>query len=259
MKVTDITPLCRKQVDCLVVEIHPDRQAAGRASGKATAAALREVLQQKGAARMIFAAAPSQNECLETLVTEQGIDWRQVTAFHMDEYLGLSENAPQKFAHYLNEHLFRHLPFAAVHFLQGPTPEQACLSYSQLLSESPIDIVCLGVGENGHIAFNDPPVADFRDPNLVKIVDLELACRQQQVNDGCFPKVDAVPEQAITLTIPAILSADCLICTVPGTRKRTAVHRMLEGDVTTDCPASILRGHPNCTMFVDLDCWGTLS
>lgn len=252
----DTIPVVKKTVEKLTLEIYADRLLAGRAAGLAAAETLKKLLAEKGRARMIFAAAPSQNETLETLVAVPGIDWSKVTAFHMDEYIGLPADAPQRFSHYLKTRLFDKLPFAEVHLITGDDPNALCEEYARKLAAEPIDIVCMGVGENGHIAFNDPPVADFADPKLVKIVDLDLACRQQQVNDGCFPNLDAVPKQAVSLTIPALMSGGCLICTVPGERKRAAVHRMLQGAVSTECPASILRTHGNVTLFIDRDCWG---
>ena len=246
----------QKIIDKLTLNIFDTRQLAGRAAGQAAATALKKTLAEKGKARMIFAAAPSQDECLETLIAEPGIDWSKVTAFHMDEYIGLDADAPQRFCRYLQDHIFGLLPFDKIHLLEGADPEILCMKYTELLIAAPIDIVCMGIGENGHIAFNDPPVADFDDPKLVKIVELDLACRQQQVNDGCFATLDEVPKQAITLTIPALMRGECLICTVPGNRKHYAVHAAMEHDISTLCPASILRTHKNCQMFVDRDCWG---
>jgi len=247
----------KKIIDKLTLEIHADRVSAGRAAGLAAAETLKNVLATKGAARMIFAAAPSQNEMLETLAATPGIDWSKVTAFHMDEYIGLDNHAPQRFSHYLKTHLFDKLRFGEVNLIEGANPQTICETYARKLQEAPINIVCLGVGENGHIAFNDPPVADFNDSKWVKIVELDLPCRQQQVNDGCFPNLEAVPTQAVTLTIPALLSGERLICTVPGQRKRAAVHRMISGDISTECPASILRTKASCTVYVDRDCWGS--
>lgn len=251
-----MTPIFEtKRFENLSVEIHSDRLSAGRAAGLAAAGELRKILAQKNKARMIFAAAPSQNEMLETLIAEPEIDWNRVVAFHMDEYIGLPDDAPQRFSRYLKEHLFGKVPFGEVRLIGGDDPEKTCDDYARKLGEGPIDIVCMGVGENGHIAFNDPPVADFQDPKTVKVVQLDDACRQQQVNDSCFFDFDSVPKQAITLTVPALMSGNCLICTVPGKRKGNAVQRMLAGEISTQCPASVLRTHRNCTLYVDRDCW----
>jgi glucosamine-6-phosphate deaminase len=245
----------KKLIDQLVLEVHPDRRSAGCAAGTVAAEKLKQILAKKGNARLIFAAAPSQNETLETLAAASGINWNNVTAFHMDEYIGLADDAPERFSFYLKTHIFNQCSFGEVHLLAGNNPQQLCEEYARKLAAKPIDLVCMGIGENGHIAFNDPPVADFNDPKLVKIVELDPVCRQQQVNDGCFPNLDAVPKQAVTLTIPALLSADCLICTVPGQRKNAALHRMLSGNISTECPATILRTHKNCTVFTDQDCY----
>lgn len=201
---------------------------------------------------MIFAAAPSQADMLEQLIAAPGIDWSRVTAFHMDEYIGLPTGHKQRFASWLDAHIFGRLPFRAVHVLTPePEPAAAAARYSDLLAEAPIDLVCLGVGVNGHIAFNDPPVADFADPLDVKIVTLDEVCRQQQVGDGCFPDLDAVPLQALTLTVPRLMRAKSLFCVVPGAQKRDAVIRTLTGPIETACPASILRTHSDCTLYLD--------
>jgi glucosamine-6-phosphate deaminase len=225
------------------------------------AAALRDRLARQPRARIIFAAAPSQGEMLDTLGRAAGIDWSRVTAFHMDEYLDLAEGAPQRFGHFLRAHLFDRVAPGEAHFLAArpiagdddPAAAAECARYAALLHAAPIDIVCLGIGENGHIAFNDPPVADFADPATVKPVELDATCRQQQVNDGCFERLDAVPRRALTLTIPALLSGAHLFCTVPGPTKRAAIRQTLGGPIATSCPASILRQHPDCTLYTDRD------
>lgn len=174
----------------------------------------------------------------------------------MDDYLDLPPEAPQRFANWLEGNLFSKVPLAEVHRI--PTlglPEEICQNYAEKLVEAPIDIMCLGIGVNGHIAFNDPPVADFDDPFSVKVVELDDACRQQQVDDGCFTSISAVPVRAITLTIPQLLDADRLFCSVPGTHKRAAVKATVTGPLSTDCPASILRTHKNCTLFLDLEAY----
>jgi glucosamine-6-phosphate deaminase len=224
----------------------------GLAAARDIARALAGVLARKGNARMIFAAAPSQATTLAALCAMPGIDWTRVTAFHMDEYIGLAPQAPERFACWLDAHIFDQLPFAAVHRLvPEPDPHAAARRYGDLLDADPIDIVCLGVGVNGHIAFNDPPVADFDDPLDVKVVELDDVCRQQQVDDDCFERFEDVPRQAITLTIPRLLRADRLFCVVPGRLKRDAVRAMLYGGLSTDCPASILRTHQACTLYLD--------
>jgi glucosamine-6-phosphate deaminase len=247
-------PVSHRTVEQLRIESYRTRAEMGAASASAIATDLRERLSRQSQVRMIFAAAPSQAETLRRLREEQGIDWDRVTAFHMDEYIGLPADAPQRFAHWLDEALFAHLPFAAVHHIvPEPDPTTAVETYAACLAEAPIDLVCLGIGVNGHIAFNDPPVADFHDPLDVKIVALDETCRQQQVDDQCFAHYDDVPEQALTLTIPRLLRADRLFCIVPGSIKRDAVRRTLYGPVAPACPASILRQQAHCTLYLDAE------
>ncbi|MGO4123005.1 6-phosphogluconolactonase [Inquilinus sp. YAF38] len=234
------------------VQVHPSRAAMGRAAASVVAAKLRRRLGDGGSARMIFAAAPSQAEMLDALVAEPGIDWGRVTAFHMDEYIGLAPDAPARFALWLWRHLFDRLPFGAVHLIDpGKDPAAAAADYARALARAPIDIVCLGIGVNGHLAFNDPPVADLTDPLDVKVVELDAVCRQQQVDDGCFPTLDSVPTHAITLTLPRLLRADRLVCVVPGAAKREAVRRALHDRIGAACPATALRRHPAVTLFLD--------
>jgi glucosamine-6-phosphate deaminase len=250
-------PILRTTVDQLKVEVYADRRALGGAAGRRTAAKMKELLAVKPTIRMIFAAAPSQNELLETLVRSEGIDWSRVTAFHMDEYIGLPADAPQRFSRFLSERLFDLVKPGQVHLIDSSASiEEECNRYGRLISEAPIDIVCLGIGENGHIAFNDPPVADFNDPNVIKAVELDDACRQQQVNDGCFAAFGDVPTHALTLTIPTLMSGAHLFCAVPGPTKRAAVRRTLNGPISTECPATILRTHADCTLYVDTDSYG---
>ena len=250
-------PILRTKVDQLKVEVYADRRALGSAAGRQAAAKMKELLAVKPAIRMIFAAAPSQNELLETLVRSEGIDWSRVTAFHMDEYIGLPADAPQRFSRFLSERLFDRVKPGQVHLIDcSASIEEECERYGRLISEAPIDIVCLGIGENGHIAFNDPPVADFNDPKVIKAVELDDACRKQQVNDGCFAAFDDVPAHALTLTIPTLMSGAHLFCAVPGPTKREAVRRTLNGPIAAECPATILRTHADCTLYVDTDSYG---
>jgi glucosamine-6-phosphate deaminase len=226
----------------------------GAAAALDVAKDIKETLSRQNEVRMVFAAAPSQSEMLQALVEMRGIDWPRATAFHMDEYIGLSEADPARFAQWLHRHLFSRVPFGRVEpIVPEPDPEAAAREYARMLNERPIDIVCLGIGVNGHIAFNDPPVADLSDPEDVKIVELDAVCRQQQVDDGAFPTLDAVPTHAMTLTIPRLLSAGRLYCVVPGRNKRDAVKRALTAPVSTACPATALRMHANCTLYLDRD------
>ncbi|MFQ5865824.1 MAG: glucosamine-6-phosphate deaminase [bacterium] len=248
-------PVRRFFVDSLQVLVFADRAKMGRAAGQAVAEKMRVLLEKQNEVRMIFAAAPSQNEFLTELARTTQIDWARVTAFHMDEYLGLPGEAPQGFGRFLRERLFDKVPFKAVNYIRAAASDvqDECKRYAGLLREAAIDIVCLGIGENGHIAFNDPPVADFNDPEWVKVVELDERCRQQQVNDGCFAAIEDVPEQAITLTVPTLMSAEALFGVVPGPAKAQAVCHALSGPIDPVCPASILRRHQNAVLFLDVD------
>ena len=250
----------------LGVEVHADRPALGLAAAQAAAAYLHDVIASRGQARVIFACAPSQNEFLDSLLAvsktgQMAVDWSQVTAFHMDDYVGLTGQHPQSFRHYLQTHFLSQVKIGRFHPVPAEEPDSAavCARYTALLSEKPIDLICLGIGENGHIAFNDPPVADFEDPQLIKVVELDDACRHQQVNDGCFPTFADVPRHAFTLTVSIFRRARRLSIHVPGPRKADAVKATLEGPVSTACPASILRLHPEATLYIDRAAAGQLT
>lgn len=236
----------------LAVEIHPDRVALGRAAANACASYLQTVILARGEARVIFACAPSQDEFLESLVGT-GLDWSTVTVFHMDEYVGMPPTAPQSFRRYLREHLLDRVSVGQFWDLKAEANDiaAACSHYATLLGEKPIDLICLGIGENGHLAFNDPPVADFNDPARVKRVEIDEPCRRQQVNDGWYPTIEAVPRHALTLTLPVFRDARRLSVHVPGPRKAAAVRATLHDPVTTACPATMLRLHPNATLYLD--------
>lgn len=199
----------------------------------------------------MFAAAPSQSEMLAALRDETNIEWQRITAFHMDEYIGLEPGAPQRFGNWLSRTFFDHVPLKQAHLIEpGSDPGAACTHYASLLAEAPMDLVLLGIGTNGHLAFNDPP-ADLHDPVAVKVVELDLTCRQQQVLDGCFGTLEAVPKTAITVTVPALLSGEELFCCVPGRQKAQAVRAALESPISGICPATALRTHPRCTIYLD--------
>lgn len=245
-----------QKVDLLQVKVFSSRQEMGDAAGKDVAKCIADLLKQQDIVRIIFAAAPSQNELLAYLANDENIDWQRIDVFHMDEYIGLPTRAPQRFSSFLVSHLFKKVKPRKVYLIDDQKGLNiAAANYSKLLKEAPFDIVCLGIGENGHIAFNDPPVADFDDPEVIKPVLLDDACRQQQVNDGCFPTFDDVPEKALTLTIPTLMSGKYLYCVVPGKTKNKAVKEVLTGEISTACPASILRQHQNCTLYVDEDAY----
>jgi glucosamine-6-phosphate deaminase len=245
-------------VDSLQVRVYEDRSAAGRAAALAVSQAIRRRQEEAGRANMVFAAAPSQNEFLAGLVAARDIDWSRVFGFHMDEYLGLAADHPASFRRYLQERLFRLVGLDPVRLRlipgeQTERPLRTCLAYEEALRAEPVDIVCAGIGENGHLAFNDPPVADFLDPVLVKVVRLDSACRAQQVYDGCFESVSEVPTHAYTLTIPALLAAPVVSVVVSGSRKASAVLSTLRGPISEACPATALRRHPGATLYLDRD------
>jgi len=241
--------------DKLVVKIFPTRREMGKQAASEIKDKIVELLKSKNYINMIFAAAPSQNEVLQSLAKDKDIDFGRINAFHMDEYIGLDKDAPQGFGNFLRTHLFGLVPFKSVNYIDcsADNPWVEAERYSKLLQEYPADIVVLGIGENGHIAFNDPPVADFSDKFAVKQVQLDEVCRQQQVNDGCFGSLDEVPSHALTLTIPALTKAPYMFCVVPALTKAKAVKETLEGEIGSHCPATVLRNHPNAVLYIDSD------
>lgn len=241
--------------DKLLCKIYPTRREMGAAAASEIHDKILELLEDKDELNMIFAAAPSQNEVLESLTQMTDIPWNRINAFHMDEYIGLSDDAPQKFGTFLNHAIFEKVPFRSVSLINSGAAsiEEECERYSALLREHPVDIVCLGIGENGHIAFNDPDVADFHDPALIKVVTLDDICRQQQVNDGCFAHIDEVPKTALSLTIPALTAGTYMFCVVPAATKANAVERTMNGPIDETCPASIMRTHENAILYCDAD------
>ncbi|MCG8308364.1 MAG: glucosamine-6-phosphate deaminase [Cytophagales bacterium] len=249
-----------KKVDHLTYHIYGDRDLLGYEAAKSVAVRLRELLEVQATVNMVFGAAPSQNEFLASLRRVNQIDWGRIRAFHMDEYVGLDQDAPQLFGNFLKVRLFDRLPFKSVFYLDGNADdlEAECRRYSELLNSYPLDIACLGIGENAHIAFNDPHVADFNDSESVKIVNLDRVCRQQQVNDKCFISYDQVPLRAVTLTIPALLGAKYVFCVVPGKTKATAVRHTLRGRISETYPSTILRRHPEAVLFLDKGSAGRL-
>jgi glucosamine-6-phosphate deaminase len=241
--------------DLLKINIYSSRDEMGMAAAADVKAAILRAVAEKETINMIFAAAPSQNEVLANLANDKEIPWGRVNAFHMDEYIGLDKNAPQGFGNFLRDHIFGIAPFKSVNYIRidAPNAEEECNRYSALLRENPVDIVVLGIGENGHIAFNDPPFADFDDDKLVKTVKLDEVCRNQQVNDGCFSAIDEVPTHALTLTVPALMSGKELYCIVPAKTKARAVYETVNGEISESCPASVLRTHKNATLYLDPD------
>ncbi len=240
--------------DTLQVQIWSTRKEMGEKAAHDVTGYINQALQNKAELNIIFAAAPSQNEFLSALL-QSDIDWTRINAFHMDEYRGLPSDAPQRFGNFLKRAIFEKVPFKSVHYFDAvnENTKEVCDQYARLLDQYPTDIVFMGIGENGHIAFNDPHVAFFQDEERVKVVKLDEACRNQQVHDGCFVALDEVPRYAYTLTIPALMAAKRIFCIVPASSKAKAVADTIFGEITESCPASILRRHPAATLYCDKD------
>jgi glucosamine-6-phosphate deaminase len=248
-------PIKGFQAGALPVRVYRTRQDLAQDAALMARKYLQESVAKTGSASVILATGNSQIEFLEALVSLGGVNWSVVTLFHMDEYLGIDASHPGSFRHYMRTRVEGRLKPKQFHYLEGDAllPLTECERYGELLSRQPIDLCCLGIGENGHLAFNDPPVADFNDPHRVKLVKLDSLCRQQQVGEGHFPSLDAVPKYAFTLTIPMLCSAKRMLCVVPEGRKAEAVKQALHGPITTKCPASFLRRQEHCTLFLDSD------
>lgn len=246
-----------KEFNCdkLHVRVFDSRAAMGECAGKEAAAYIKKLLQEKESINVMFAAAPSQNETLAELIADEQIDWSRINAFHMDEYVGLAPEHPAGFRNFLNRAIFGLKNFKSVNLINGNAPDawEEAARYDRLLREHPLDVCLLGVGENGHIAFNDPPVADFNDRAYVKVVELEERCRQQQVNDGCFEHIDQVPTHALTVTIPGLTQAAAMFCSVPAATKAEAIGHMINDEISTACPATILRRHDCAKLYADPD------
>lgn len=241
--------------DKLRARVFETRGEMGACAGTEAALKIKELLAEKETINVMFAAAPSQNETLAVLMADPDIDWSRVNAFHMDEYVGLDEKHPAGFRNFLRRAVFDLKPFRTVNLLNGNAPDadEEAERYSKLLEENPLDVCILGVGENGHIAFNDPPVADFNDTKYVKVVELEHRCRQQQVNDGCFEAIDQVPTHALSVTIPGLCSAEWMYCSVPAATKAEAIFHMINDEISTKCPATILRKQEHAFLYTDAD------
>lgn len=237
--------------DEIALSVFPNRDEMGAFAAKEAADYVAGLLRRKQTIRCVFAAAPSQSDFLDRFFADARIDFSRIEAFHMDEYAGLPADDARSFRSYLKQ-FFDRVAFKALHFIEGMSePEAECARYAALLTEKPIDVVFMGIGENGHIAFNDPDVADFNDSRLVKPVELDLICRGQQVNDGCFATLEEVPKVAFTLTVPALLSAEKHFCIVPTANKAAAVRETLLGEVGEHCPATALRLKAGVLMYVD--------
>lgn len=237
------------------VEIHPTREAAGRAAASAAAHTLNHLAPSHPLISVIFATGASQFDTLAALTSTPNLPWDRVRGFHMDEYVGLPADHPASFRRYLRERLTGKVRMHAFHEIDGnePDPERTAQAYAETLRAAAPQLCLLGIGENGHLAFNDPPVADFHDSLDAKVVELDAMCRQQQLAEGWFPSIHDVPASAITLTIPALMRVPKLIASVPGPRKAAIVRRTIEEPISTDCPATILRTHPDVTVYLDPD------
>src|SRR6185312_13798064 len=235
------------------VKIMPDKTSMGKAAAAAGAEHIRRALAERGAANIIVATGASQFEMLAAMVAESNINWNHVTGFHLDEYVGLPISHPASFRGYLWQRFVSKLPQPprAFHFLDGERdPHAECQRVAEIIRRHPIDVAFVGIGENGHLAFNDPP-ADFETEEPYLIVQLDDACRRQQLGEGWFPTFDDVPKQAISMSVRQIMKSGAIICTVPDERKAEAVRNSVEGQMTTQVPASILQRHERCALYLD--------
>ena len=241
--------------DALKVRVLETRQAMGEAAAADASEVIRALLKERDEVNIMFGAAPSQDDVLRALINDDSIDFSRINAFHMDEYVGLSEQHPQSFASYLRAHVTSLRPFRSVHFIRGDAPdlEAECLRYEQLLQAHPTDVVMMGVGENGHVAFNDPPVANFQDARVLRPVLLEERCRMQQVHDACFATLEEVPTMAITVTVTGLMRAAHKFCVVPTRLKAQAIHDLIHGPIGEQCPATALRETANAALYLDKD------
>jgi glucosamine-6-phosphate deaminase len=239
--------------DALRVRVFPSSLELARAAADDAASVLGHAVRVRGAANAMFATGNSQISFLDELMTRE-VDWSRISVFHMDEYVGIDADHPAGFGRYIRERIAQRADPMAVHYVRGTgDPQAECTRYAGLLRTHALDLCCLGIGENGHLAFNDPPVADFDDPLDVKVVELDLTCRQQQVNEGHFPSIADVPTHAVTVTIPALLRAAHVMAIVPEARKAAPVAAALEGPVSAACPASALRACAHAVLYLDAD------
>lgn len=237
----------------LRVVVHNTREESGEAAAARTAELIQNAIDQRGQARIIVATGNSQLAFIDALVKHHEVDWQRVEVFHMDEYVGMSADHPASFRKWIRERVVERVRPAAAYYIEGDAEdlEAEMKRYANLLSARVPDLAFVGIGENGHIAFNDPPVADFCDPLVIKRVQLDERCRLQQVGEGHFPDLASTPTEALTLTCPALLAARHLICCVPELRKAQAVRDALLGPISTECPASILRTHGDAVLYLD--------
>lgn len=240
------------QKNNLKVKVYKESEEIALAAAEFVAAQLNLAIEKKGSANMVIGTGASQLSFYKYLL-QQEIEWEKITLLHLDEYKAMPESHPASFRRFLKDRVLQGIKPKEFYFLNGDAPdiEAEVRRYENLLKEHPVDMACIGIGENGHIAFNDPPVADFNDPKLVKVVELDDACRKQQLGEGWFPKFDDVPTHALSLTVPAIMGCKTISCLVPDERKAQAVYNALNWEITTACPATILRKHPDAVLFLD--------
>ena len=233
------------------IKVFPDKLLLGRAAAADAAEAIRVAIESRGSARIIAATGASQFEFLEELTNTPKIDWKQVEMFHLDEYIAIPATHPASFRKYLRERLINKVGLTRYHLLDGEgDPGNAIAETSAEIRKAPIDIAFVGVGENGHLAFNDPP-ADFETEAAYIVVELDEACRRQQLGEGWFKSLEDVPRRAISMTVRQILKATQILCIVPDARKASAVAKCFQGEISQDAPASILRTHSNTTVYLD--------
>jgi glucosamine-6-phosphate deaminase len=249
-----------RKVDGATVHLHPDPETMAEAAAAQAATIMRAAVQARGVAHVMFATGNSQLAFIQALVAATpDVPWADTVVFHMDEYAGVGPDHPAGFQRWIRRRIVERVSPRAAHYVDGlGHPEEECARYADLLRRHPLDLCCLGIGENGHLAFNDPPVADFDDPLDVKVVQLDRDCRQQQVDEGHFPDLEAVPPRAITVTIPALLRATEVLAVVPEARKAEPVRAALTGPITTGCPASALRTITHATIHLEPDSWRLL-
>ena len=243
------------RVDDLLVQIYNSEVEMAEDVAEIVQKYLQQILKQQDTAAVLLATGNSQLKFLDALIALGGVDWSRIILFHLDEYLGITADHCASFRRYMRKRVEKQVVPKQFHYIEGDAlqPVAECDRYTKLLQAQSIDLCCLGVGENGHLAFNDPAVANFQDPYSVKLVKLDIVNRQQQVSTGHFPNLEAVPQYAFTVTIPTICSAKKIICLAPEKRKANVVKEMLQGAINTDCPASILRQQPQATLFLDVN------
>ncbi|MBD3287824.1 glucosamine-6-phosphate deaminase [candidate division KSB1 bacterium] len=251
----NVTPNHAFKVDQLQVKIYDSSISMGQAASDFVAGELNRATQKRGYANLIFATGASQFKFIDAFKKDKTVDWARITVFHLDEYKGMSDQHPASFRRYLKERILDEVKPQQIYFLNGDVDDidAEVTNYERLLKQHPVDVACIGIGENGHIAFNDPPVADFNDPKLVKVLELDEACRKQQLGEGWFDTIHDVPTHALSLTIPAIMQCQAVSTAVPDLRKADAVYNTLNSEISTSCPATILRTHPKAVLFLDPD------